>query len=33
MKSTEDIPFETPREFKQDLKPGEERVKQQGEKG
>ncbi|KIT81866.1 cell surface protein, partial [Staphylococcus aureus] len=33
IKSTEDIPFETTREFNPDLKPGEERVKQQGEKG
>lgn len=30
---TEDIPFDTKREFDPDLKPGEERVVQKGEKG
>ncbi|WP_049386837.1 E domain-containing protein, partial [Staphylococcus epidermidis] len=30
---TEDIPFDTKRKFNPDLKPGEERVVQKGEKG
>ncbi len=32
-RKTEDIPFDTKREFDPDLKPGEERVVQKGEKG